>query len=285
MKTGFIGLGNLGRAMAGRLISEGVDLVVWNRTLKKAQGLKAVVASHPADLITKSDIVFLNLFDSAAVSEVFSGDNGLLAGACKGKIVVDTTTNHFEAVPLFYTLLHNAGAEYLEAPVLGSVIPASKGALTFLVGGSQAAFDKTRPILEKLAQHIFYLEKPTLAARMKLVNNLVLGSFMATIAEAVVFAEASGIDRAKVLDILAAGAGNSSVLNAKKTKLLDGDYSPHFSVNAIYKDLHYLQDLAEELKRPLFMGGLARELFGMARARGLEDSDFSVIHQVLSDLK
>ena len=284
MKVGFIGLGNLGRAMAGRLISEGIHLTVWNRTRAKAEGLKADVADNPADLISKCDVVFLNLFDSPAVSSVLSGDQGLLMGACKGKIVIDTTTNHFEAVPLFYAVLREAGADYLEAPILGSVGPASKGMLTIIVGGEKRTHDKVLPLLQKLASNIFHLEPPTMATRMKLVNNMALGSFMAAIAEAVAYGEASGIDPALVVEILAAGAGNSAVLNAKKQKLLDGDYSPHFSVNAIYKDLQYAQDLAEEVNKPMFMAGMARELFALARAQGKETSDFSVIHDILRKL-
>jgi len=284
MKVGFIGLGNLGRAMAGRLISEGIHLTVWNRTRARAEGLKADVADNPADLMSKCDVVFLNLFDSPAVSSVLSGDQGLLMGACKGKIVIDTTTNHFEAVPLFYAVLREAGADYLEAPVLGSVGPASKGALTIIVGGEKRTHDKVLPLLQKLASNVFHLASPTMATRMKLVNNMALGSFMAAIAEAVAYGEASGIDRALVLEILAAGAGNSAVLNAKKQKLLDGDYSPHFSVNAIYKDLQYAQDLAEEVNKPMFMAGMARELFALARAQGKETSDFSVIHDILRKL-
>jgi len=284
MKVGFIGLGNLGRAMAGRLISEGIHLTVWNRTRAKAEGLKADVADNPADLMSKCDVVFLNLFDSPAVSSVLSGDQGLLMGACKGKIVIDTTTNHFEAVPLFYAVLREAGADYLEAPILGSVGPASKGMLTIIVGGEKRTHDKVLPLLQKLASNIFHLEPPTMATRMKLVNNMALGSFMAAIAEAVAYGEASGIDPALVVEILAAGAGNSAVLNAKKQKLLDGDYSPHFSVNAIYKDLQYAQDLAEEVNKPMFMAGMARELFALARAQGKETSDFSVIHDILRKL-
>jgi 3-hydroxyisobutyrate dehydrogenase len=284
MKIGFIGLGNLGKAMAARLIAEGNDLIVWNRTMQKADGLAAERADSPATVATKADVIVLNLFDSAAVSAVISGDKGLMAGACKGKVIIDTTTNHFEAVPLFYEILTAAGADYLEAPVLGSVIPASKGTLTIVVSGRRSAFDRVRPVLDQLGKQIFFLERPTLATRMKLINNAVLGSFMATIAEAVVYGEAAGIDRAQVLEILGAGAGNSGVLNAKKQKLIDGDFAPHFSVAAIYKDLQYLQDLAEEIRKPLFMGGLARELFGIARSRGVAEKDFSVIFDVLRGL-
>jgi 3-hydroxyisobutyrate dehydrogenase len=282
--TGFIGLGHLGRAMAGRLIGQGTKLVVWNRTASRAEGLRAQKAKSPADLVNRCSIVFLNLFDSDAVREVFTGPEGLLSGDCRDKVIVDTTTNHFEAVPAFYGLAAQAGATYLEAPVLGSVIPASRGELTILVGGNETAFGRVRPLLDKLATNIFYLPTPMSATRMKLVNNMVLGSFMATIAEAVLLGETCGLERAKVLDILAAGAGNSGVLNAKRQKLTDEDYAPHFSAAALAKDLTYARDLSRALNRPFLMAGMAREVYALVQRRGDDTRDISVVFEVLREL-
>ena len=140
MNAGFIGLGHLGKAIAKRLIAEGVELVVWNRTKEKASDLGVKFADSPAAILPEADIIFLNLFDSAAVESVLAGKEGLLKGDCTGKIVIDTTTNHFETVALFHKTLKEHGASYLESPVLGSVIPASQGALTVLVSGKKDAF-------------------------------------------------------------------------------------------------------------------------------------------------
>jgi len=283
MKVGFIGLGKLGRAMVNRLLSQGVELTVWNRTREKAAGLAVQVADTPADVASSADTVVLNLFDSDAVGAVLEGDGGLLRGDCRGKIIVDTTTNHFEAVPAFYESCTAAEATYLEAPVLGSVVPAAQGKLTILVSGSPSGFERSRSLLERLGSRIFFLEKPTMATRMKLVNNLALGSFMVTIAEALVVGESLGLSREEVLDILAAGGGNSGVLRAKRSKLIDADFSPQFAVEAIYKDLGCLQDLARDQAKPLFMGSMARGIFGLARARGMAELDFSAVHRVLSE--
>ena len=284
MKAGFIGLGHLGKAMARRLISEGIELVVWNRTREKASDLGVKIADNPASLISEVEILFMNLFDSAAVEAVIAGKEGILKGECKGKIIIDTTTNHFELVMLFHEILRKHEASYLESPVLGSVVPASQGTLTVLVSGEKIAFDRALPYIEKIGKNSFYLGEPTLATKMKLINNLALGSFMATLAEAVVFGEKAGIEKAKVLDILAAGAGNSAVLNAKREKLTKEDFSTHFSSALIYKDLHYLQDLARYLKRPLFTGSVAKELFGMTFSRELDSLDFSGIYRILKEL-
>lgn len=282
MKAGFIGLGHLGKTIAKRLIGEGVDLAVWNRTKEKAADLGVPAMETPAALISGSDVVFLNLFDSNAVAAVLEGPDGLLKGDCRGKIIVDTTTNHFDRVGAFYEAAKNRGATYLEAPVLGSVVPASQGALTVVVSGDQAAYGRVRPLLEKIGKTIFYLgDEPALATKMKLVNNLVLGTLMATCAEAVAFGEAAGVDRATVVDILLAGAGNSMVLNGKKAKLVNEDFSTHFSSALIYKDLHYLQDLAKALKKPLFTGSAVKEMYAMTFAMGIEGEDFSAIYKVL----
>jgi 3-hydroxyisobutyrate dehydrogenase len=190
MKAGFMGLGHLGRAMAGRLASRGVDLILWNRSPEKA-----------ADLAS----------------------------------------------------------------------------------GEKEAYQRGLSYLEKLAASIFYLGEPGLATRMKLVNNLILGSFMAAISEAVALGEAAGVEKATVLDILAAGAGASGVLNAKKDKLLREDFSPQFQSALIYKDLHYLQDLAFQLKKPVFLTSAVKEMYGLTYARGEETLDFSALYRILKE--
>ena len=283
MKAGFIGLGHLGKTMAKRLIAEGVELIVWNRTREKAADLGVKIAVSPAELVSEAGVIFLNLFDSAAVETVISGRSGLLEGDCTGKVVIDTTTNHFDRVENFHHALKEKGGHYLESPVLGSVVPASQGLLTVLVSGEKTAFDQVLPLIEKIGKNIFYLEKPSLATKMKLINNLVLGSFMTALAEAIVFGEDSGIDKAKVIDILSAGAGNSLVLNAKKEKLLREDFSTHFSSSLIYKDLHYLQDLAKMLKRPLLTGSITKELYGMTFSKDMAELDFSGIYRIFKE--
>jgi 3-hydroxyisobutyrate dehydrogenase len=287
MKAGFIGLGHLGRAMAGRLASHGVDLILWNRSPEKAadlgRELGLPVAESPAALAEESEVIFLNLFDSAAVRAVLQGESGLLAGGLREKLVIDTTTNHFKDVLDFHKWLSSSGGSYLEATVLGSVVPASQGKLTVLASGEKEAYQRGLPYLEKLAASIFYLEVPGLATRMKLVNNLILGSFMAAISEAVALGEATGVEKTTVLDILAAGAGASGVLNAKKDKLLREDFSPQFQSALIYKDLHYLQDLAFQLKRPVFLASAVKEMYGLTYARGEEKLDFSALYRILKE--
>lgn len=280
MKIGFIGLGHLGKAIARRLIECGHTLTVWNRSAEKAAGLEATVAASPAEAAARTEIIHVCLFDSAAVHRVFTRENGLLTADLTEKIIVDHTTNHFREVLIFHELCAKAGAIYLEAPVLGSVVPATQGALTVLVSGEKEGFARAEPVLSQIGRHLFHLKTPGLATKMKLINNLALGSFMATLAEATAFGEAAGIDKATVLDILSTGGGQSLVLNAKKAKLLTEDFSAHFSNGLIYKDLHCLQDLAFERKKPLFTAAVTKEIFGRAIAEGMESLDFSSVYKL-----
>ena len=284
MKIGFVGLGFLGKTIAKHLISEGVDLIVWNRTPAKGLDLGVDMAATPADLIRKVDVVFLNLFDSHAVESVVFGEYGFAEQNLQNKIIIDTTTNHFQKVIEFHRRLSTKGAHYLEAPLLGSVIPASQGNLTVLISGERTAYEKVKVFIEKIGKAIFFLEEISSATKMKLINNLLLGVFMASIAEATVFAESTGIAKKEALDIFSSGAGNSMVLNAKREKLIKEDFTTHFSSALIHKDLHYLQDLARTIRRPLFTGSIVKELFGLTFRENMETLDFSAVYKVLKNL-
>jgi 3-hydroxyisobutyrate dehydrogenase len=284
MKIGFIGLGHLGKAIARRLISEGLELMVWNRTAGKATDLGVPVAESPAQLAQKVDTLMINLFDSRAVKSVLFKKDGLIQGGLTGKTIIDTSTNHFEEVLLFHDILKSQGGHYLEAPVLGSVVPASQGALVSLVSGDKKAYEDNRFLLEKICRKLFYLEEPGSATKMKLINNLLLGTFMAALAEALVLGEASGLSKKKALEILNEGAGQSMVLNAKRDKLLTEDFTSHFSSALMYKDLHYLQDLARSLRKTCFLTGVTKELFGLTFSKNRDALDFSAIYQILKKL-
>jgi len=285
MKAGFAGLGALGKAIARRLIVEGVELIVWNRTAEKTIDLGVETTDTPAGLLTEADIIFLNLFDSTAVEEVLKGQDGLLEGDCRNKVIVDMTTNHYTAVTGFYRAVADKGGSYVECPVLGSLVPASQGSLTLLVGGRKDAVERITPFVEKVAQYIFYFEEEGLATKMKLINNLVLGAFMTVLGEALSYGEAAGLSRTMVLDILAAGAGNSAVLTAKKEKLLYEDFQPHFSVALIHKDLNYLKELVADLGVSHTLLDPVMNIFNEAMKKDAACLDFSSVYKILKEAK
>jgi len=262
------------------LMSMNEEVLVWNRTKAKAEAKGFVCESSPKALIEKCDTVLMCLFDSEGVRNVLTMENGLLSANLKGKTIIDLTTNHFNDVIEFHALVEKHGGSYLESPVLGSVVPASKGELTAVCAGKEAVFLTCKPLLEKFSSTIFHLKEAGFAAKMKLINNLCLGSFMATIAECTALGEACGIDKKELLEILGAGGGKSLVLAAKTQKLIDEDFSPHFSTAAITKDLHCLQDLAYSLNRPLYTASVTKELFSKMKMMGKGDEDFSSIYQL-----
>ena len=280
MAIGFIGLGNLGTAITTRLSQLGETLVVYNRNIEKIKDLGYEIVSSPKEILQKCDVVFLCLFDSEAVKQILTGDNGLLCEELKGKTIIDLTTNHYEDVLEFHKLVNDFGANYLENPVFGSVAPALKGELTVVSSGKTEVFEVMKPILEKIAKEIFHLPVPSSATKMKLINNLCLGSFMATLAECTALAESCEIPKAKALEILGVGGGQSLVLKAKTQKLIDEDFSAHFSNNAINKDLHLLQDLAYNLNQPLYTAAIPKELFSKMKMMGKGEEDFSSIYQL-----
>ena len=280
MAIGFIGLGNLGQAIATRLTQMGEELVVYNRTKSKVENLGYEIVDTPKDILKKCDVVFLCLFDSPAVDNILNGENGLLCDEIKGKTIIDLSTNHYEDVLKFHEQVEKVGGKYLENPVFGSVAPALIGALTLVASGKEEVFNEVKPLLEKFGKEIFFLEKPAAATKMKLINNLCLGSFMATIAECTSLAQDCDIDKSKALDILGVGGGTSLVLNAKKQKLIDEDFSAHFSNDAINKDLHLLQDLAYSMQKPLYSAAMPKELFSKMKMMGKGDEDFSSIYQL-----
>ena len=284
MKIGFIGLGNLGQAICTRLASQNIELTIYNRNKEKIKDLPYEKVNTPKELLINCDVIFLCLFDSEAVKQILTGDNGLLCEELKGKTIIDLTTNHYEEVLEFHKLVNEFGGSYLENPVFGSVAPALKGELTVVSSGKTEVFEAVKPILEKIAKEIFHLPVPSSATKMKLINNLCLGSFMATLAECTALAESCEIPKAKALEILGVGGGQSLVLKAKTQKLIDEDFSAHFSNNAINKDLHLLQDLAYNLKLPLYSAAIPKELFSKMKMMGKGEEDFSSIYQLFKNV-
>lgn len=284
MAIGFIGLGNLGRAITSRLASLGEELVIYNRNKEKIKDLPYEKVETPREILDKCDVVFLCLFDSDGVNYILSGENGLLCEELAGKTIIDLTTNHYHDVLEFHNAVNALGGNYLENPVFGSVAPALQGALTVVSSGKKEVFESVKPILEKIAKEIFFLETPSSATKMKLINNLCLGSFMATLAECTAMAESCDIPKAKALEILGVGGGQSLVLKAKTQKLIDEDFSAHFSNNAINKDLHLLQDLAYKLQKPLYSATIPKELFSKMKMMGKGEEDFSSIYQLFKNI-
>jgi 3-hydroxyisobutyrate dehydrogenase len=277
MEAGFIGFGHLGAAIARRLKEQGVDLLGWNRNAAKVGQAGIQSAASPRELVGRVSTLFLCVFDSNAVRAVLDGPDGLLAGGVRGKTIIDLTTHHPRMVLDVHREFRKGGGRYLEAPVLGSVIPASLGKLTVLVSGDPVVYEGARPLLGLMGEKQFYLGEPGRATAMKLANNVVLATIMCALAEGAALGERSGIPRETVLEILAAGAGSSAVLNAKREKMLKEDYSPHFAVNAITKDLGCAREAAGDAGMVLRIAEAARSMYDRVQRGGHEEEDMAVV--------
>lgn len=280
MKKGFIGLGNLGKALTERLIERGHDMAVYNRTPSKASDLNAVLFDSPRELTEHSDQICICLSDSRAVLGLFEGPDRITSVDISGKVFIDFSTHRHDQVHVLYDTIQQHGAHYLECPVLGSVAPARQGTLTLVAGGDAKGFEKAKPLLEDLSSSLFFLEKPGQATEIKLLNNMILASLMISITEALAFAESSGLSKETVLEILSKGAGGSIILNAKKAKLLDEDFSTHFSNALLFKDLTCAQDMALDKGKLLFSADFARKIYGKTFEKNIENDDFSGIYKL-----
>ncbi len=280
-KIGWIGLGHMGLPMAKNLKKAGYDIKVWNRTLEKAINSGLPYEKTLKDLIDNSNIIITMLFNSNSVLEIYSK---IVNFDVKDKLFIDMTTIHPETAKKIAEMLITHGAHFLEAPVIGSVIPAEKGMLTIVVSGDEEIYKQNLDIFSVLGKEIFYMGDYSTASTMKLINNTVLGSFLTVLCEAFIFAKKAGIDEKLALKVLENGAGKSMVLDAKKEKLLNEDYTTHFSVDLIHKDLTYALDVANKLGIPTVMVANSRELYNSAKANNLGSLDFSAVLEIFKKL-
>lgn len=284
MKIGFIGLGNLGKEIAKRIIQGGFSLQVWNRTPDKGKDLGVEIAKNLEDLANACDPIFVIVFDSSASKEVIFGEKGLIKGELSGKTIIDMTTNDPAYVREAEKRLKEIGAYYIDAPVLGSVIPARKGELTLLLGGVKEKAEAYKEIYQTFAKNIYYVGEAGKASELKLINNFILGTFMEAISEALSLGEKLGFSKDLLLEVLGNGAAKSMILEVKKQKLLEEDFSTHFSADLMYKDLYYLMKLLKEKGEISFTASTIKELYGLVKKKGLGSQDFSVIYKVLKEL-
>ena len=282
-KIGWIGLGHMGLPMAKNLSKAGYDVKVWNRTLEKAKESGLPYVEDIEQLLDDREVIITMLFGSESVKEVykkiFSSGKDI-----SGKTFIDMTTIHPETAKEIAEELLKRKADFLEAPVIGSVIPAKKGLLTIVVSGDEEAYNRHSDIFNILGKEIFFLGDYGTASTIKLVNNTVLGNILVIICEAVIFAEKAGINRETTLKILSHGAGKSMVLDAKMEKILHENYETHFSVNLIHKDLSYALDLSQKKQNPLIITAVSRELYNSAKANHLGELDFAAVLEVYKKL-
>jgi 3-hydroxyisobutyrate dehydrogenase len=277
-----IGIGRMGRAMAGTLHRGGFDLVLWNRDRTKADRLGSElgvqVFDTPAEAASRVDIVLTSLADDVAVDHVYLGPDGIVEGIGAKAIAVETSTIDPETVIRVGDAVDAVAAGFLDCPVSGSVSTVEQGTLTIMVGGDPGVLEKASPVLDALAARVVHAGDRGAGAVTKLaVNGLVHGLNVA-LSEAVVLAERAGVDRATAYEVFASGAGGAPFVTYKKDAFLDPDATPvAFSLDLVAKDLELITGLGHRVGAPMRQAETGLAIVNDAIEAGLGDADLSAV--------
>jgi 3-hydroxyisobutyrate dehydrogenase-like beta-hydroxyacid dehydrogenase len=283
-RIGFIGLGLMGQPMSRRLLEAGYPLAVWNRTTEKAQGLLATGAAwadSPRAVARVSDAVITMVTDSAASEEVICGAKGVLEGAHAGLTLIDMSSIAPEMSRSIADRAEAKGVPMLDAPVTGAPRVATEGKLGIMVGGPRETFEACHPIFEKLAARVVYAGGSGMGTTLKLVNNLILGVAIHASAEALVLATKAGLNPQSVIDITSVGGARTGAMETRGPRMVQRDFTSHFSANNMYKDLSTALKLAEECGVSLPVTSAAREILRAVKSQGKGDLDSCVVMTVL----
>ncbi len=237
-----LGLGSMGSGMAHRLLGAGFAVTVYNRTASRAESLRvagARVAATPREAASGADVIIAMLADDPASRGAWLGENGALAGAKKGAVLIDSGTLSPAWIGELAAAAEAHGCSFLDAPVTGSKPQAESGELLFLVGGEAATLNAVRDVLAPMCRGVVHLGPHGSGARMKLINNFVCGVQAAALAEAIAVIEHSGLDRVQALDVLANGAPGSPLVRTLGGRMASRDYRTNFAVDLMAKDLTY----------------------------------------------
>lgn len=270
----FIGTGVMGSSMAGHLLKAGHRLHVYNRTRAKAQALVDAGATwhgDPAGAAAGADFVLTIVGFPADVEQVYLGPRGLVASARPGAVLVDLTTSSPKLAQRIAAAAASRGLAALDAPVSGGDIGAREARLVIMVGGERAAFERARPLLEKMGRKVELLGPAGAGQHCKLANQIAIASGMMAWCESVAYARRAGLDPAQVVETIGGGAAASWSLSNLAPRALRGDYAPGFYVKHFLKDMRIALEMAEELKLDLPGLAQARKLYEEVAARGWDD--------------
>jgi len=286
MKLGFIGIGLMGRPMVLRLLAAGHEVTVWNRTLGKLQEVLekgAKPADSPAAVARAADIVMLCVTDQHAAEAVLFHERGVIESASPGKIVVDFSSIAPASARAFAARLAEYGIGFVDAPVSGGVAGAEKGTLVVMAGGSPEHVERARPVVMQLAARFTRMGDSGAGQTTKLCNQVIVGSLIAVIAEAIRLAEASGVDARALPEALKGGFADSLPLQIFGARMAARLFEPSLGAVAIMlKDLENAGAVAKENTVPLPMARTAAELYRMLAARGDAGKEISTIVELLA---
>jgi len=278
-KIGWIGTGRMGFAMAQRLLKNGADVAVWNRTKSKAEPLAddgATVVESPADLADR-DIVFTMVGGPADFVQVTLEDGGVLSQSKKPKMLIDSTSVDEAASSTVRAAAEDMGVPMLAAPVSGNAKVVKAGKLTFAVSGPEDAYNEARPYLDAIGRGSSYVGEGELSRFIKICHNVMLGVVIQNLVEITVLAEKAGVPRHAFLDFLNNSVMGSMFTTYKSPALVNLDYSVTFTPELLLKDLDLGLAAARANGVPMPVTTVAREVVQTLIGNGYTEEDFAAL--------
>ncbi|HLD93507.1 MAG TPA: NAD(P)-dependent oxidoreductase [Anaerolineales bacterium] len=287
LRIGFIGLGLMGKPMAGHLLKAGFPLTVHNRSRDAVAELVAAGAQEahsPKEVATQSDIVFTCLPDSPDVEQVVLGPNGIMDAAHPGLIVVDHSTIKPATARKIAEVLTASGISFVDAPVSGGQLGAQNGTLTIMIGGDAAALERARPAMQAYGKAITHIGASGAGQVAKACNQIMVAAQMSAMAELLIFARKADVDPRKVVEAIRGGAAQCWTLDNKPQRLFAGNRQPGFKAHMQAKDLHIVMDSAGELGMPLPATEVNARLYDEMLQMDLGDLDNSAVIAVIEKM-
>jgi 3-hydroxyisobutyrate dehydrogenase len=284
-RIGFVGLGNMGGRITGRIVASGREVLGHDAHPAKAGAVGATAAASVAAVVEGSDVVLLSLPDSRVVEAVVLGDDGILARCRAGQVVVDLSTAAPASTVKLHGLLAEQDVELVDAGISGGAAAAEKGTLTIMAGGSETALDRVRPILETFSSQISHMGASGAGHTAKLLNNFLNGVSLAATAEVMVAARKAGLDLRVFLDVVNHSSGvNFATLN-RFPRIVAGDYlEGGLTGNLMLKDITLYVDLVRALGVPSLNSAGCLASFGLAAGLGYGDQISNRVVDAIGDV-
>jgi len=276
---GFIGLGIMGTPMAGHLLAAGHAVHTYTRgdTPKALLEAGAKPCANGAEVARNADIIITMVPDTPHVEDALFNPEGVAAGLSKGKIVVDMSSISPVATKEFARRINALGCEYLDAPVSGGEVGAKAASLTIMVGGSEAAFDRVKPIFELMGKNITLVGGNGDGQTTKVANQIIVALNIQAVSEALLFASKAGADPAKVRQALMGGFASSKILEVHGERMVKRTFNPGFRIELHQKDLNLALQGAKSLGVSLPNTAMAQELMNACAANGMSGLDHSAL--------
>jgi len=286
-RIGFVGLGVMGKPMAHNLIRAGYSLMVHDiipgpvRELVKAGALEG---KSPSNIGKQCDVIITMLPDSPQVEAVVNGENGILEDPAPGTILIDMSSIAPQVAIRLYKAAADKGVHMLDAPVSGGEPKAIDGTLSIMVGGDEEIFNRVKDLLLSMGDSALLIGRIGSGNITKLANQIMVALHLASMSEAMVFAEKAGVDAEKVFHAIKGGLAGSNVLNAKMPLLLDRNFKPGGPIRMHHKDLVNVRDTALEIDAPIPLTAQVMEFMKALKVEGKEEDDHGGLIQYYEKL-